>query len=146
MAVLDWNTPSWVADRFPQTTNTGGTILNPNGQMTTTYPIGNNYYGQIAVNPNSIPNQTLAQAWNTSSFADRMNTIFGGLQTLGNLYAGLRGVSLANKQFKQQQAQWNATWDATKKGLNEALANRSYNRNNGDMGAVQRDQERYGIK
>ena len=105
------------------------------------------YYNQIGINPNAQQSMwdNMKASWNASSFADRMNTVFGGLQTLGNLYAGLRGVSLANKQFKQQQDQWNKTWDATKKGLNESLAVRSYNRNNGNMAAVKRDQERYGV-
>lgn len=90
-------------------------------------------------------NESLGSSWNKLGFGDKLNTVFGGLQTLGGLYSSIMGIRMGKEQMRQQRDIWNKTWDAQRKTHNEALETRSHNQNNGNAAKIQDSVNRFSI-
>ena len=73
---------------------------------------------------------------------NRFNTIFGGIQTLGNLWSGIKLTKQAEEQAKFQRNMWNETWKAQKNQINDASAYRAMLRNNGNAEAAQKEYDK----
>ena len=73
---------------------------------------------------------------------NRFNTIFGGIQTLGNLWSGVKQTRMAEQQANMQHDMWNKTWNAQKNQINDASAYRAMLRNNGNAQAAQKEYDK----
>ena len=73
---------------------------------------------------------------------NRFNTIFGGIQTLGNLWSGIKQTRMAEQQANMQRDMWNKTWNAQKNQINDASAYRAMLRNNGNAEAAQKEYDK----
>ena len=73
---------------------------------------------------------------------NRFNTIFGGIQTLGNLWSGIKQTKSAEEQAKFQRNMWNESWKAQKNQINDASAYRAMLRNNGNQAAAQKEYDK----
>ena len=73
---------------------------------------------------------------------NRFNTIFGGIQTLGNLWSGIKQTRMAEQQANMQRDMWNKTWNAQKNQINDASAYRAMLRNNGNAQAAQKEYDK----
>ena len=73
---------------------------------------------------------------------NRFNTIFGGIQTLGNLWSGIKQNKAAEEQAKFQRNMWNESWKAQKNQINDASAYRAMLRNNGNQAAAQKEYDK----
>ena len=73
---------------------------------------------------------------------NRFNTIFGGIQTLGNLWSGIKQTRMAEQQANMQRDMWNKTWNAQKNQINDASAYRAMLRNNGNTEAAQKEYDK----
>ena len=73
---------------------------------------------------------------------NRFNTIFGGIQTLGNLWSGIKQTKMAEQQASMQRDIWNKSWNAQKSQINDASAYRSMLRNNGNADAAQKEYDK----
>lgn len=73
---------------------------------------------------------------------NRFNTIFGGIQTLGNLWSGIKQTRMAEQQAAMQRDMWNKTWNAQKNQINDASAYRAMLRNNGNTAAAQKEYDK----
>nr|DAP09404.1 MAG TPA: hypothetical protein [Caudoviricetes sp.] len=76
---------------------------------------------------------------------NKANTLFGGLQTLGNLYSGIQSIRLGKQQLRQARDQWNKQWDAARKTHNEALDLRATNRFNGNAAQIAEHNRKFSI-
>lgn len=74
--------------------------------------------------------------------ANRFNTIFGGIQTVGNLWSGIKQTRMAEQQADMQRDMWNKTWNAQKNQINDASAYRAMVRNNGNAEAAQKEYDK----
>ena len=74
--------------------------------------------------------------------SNRFNTIFGGIQTLGNLWSGIKQTRMAEQQANMQRDMWNKTWNAQKNQINDASAYRAMVRNNGNAQAAQKEYDK----
>lgn len=70
------------------------------------------------------------EGWGQLSGPEKFNTVWGGLQSLGNLYGTFKGLQMAKDQQRFQKDMWNKTWDANKKQFNEAVGARADSRYN----------------
>ena len=68
--------------------------------------------------------------WGKLSGGEKLNTVWGGLQTLGNMYGSFKGFQLAKEQMNYQKDMWNKTWEANKKQFNESVSARADSRYN----------------
>ena len=73
---------------------------------------------------------------------NRFNTIFGGVQTLGNLWSGIKQTRMAEQQANMQRDMWNKTWNTQKNQINDASAYRAMLRNNGNAQAAQKEYDK----
>ena len=73
---------------------------------------------------------------------NRFNTIFGGIQTLGNLWSGIKQTRMAEQQANMQRDMWNKTWNTQKNQINGASAYRAMLRNNGNAQAAQKEYDK----
>ena len=94
--------------------------------------------------PESIPGVGKAVSdYRTDMTApNRFNTIFGGIQTLGNLWSGIKQTRMAEQQANMQRDMWNKTWNAQKNQINDASAYRAMLRNNGNTEAAQKEYDK----
>ena len=97
--------------------------------------LGNTAIGQ-AVNRVA---DTGKELWGGLDNADKFGTIFSGLETLGGLYKGFKGMQMAKDQMAMQKDMWNKSWDANKKQFNESVASRAQGRFNGYNDQQKRD-------
>lgn len=86
-----------------------------------------------------------AAKWGGLSFMNKANTIFGGLQTLGNLYGAIQSIRLGKQQLRDARNQWNQQWGLARKTHNEALELRAHNLNNGNKAAVDEHVRKFSI-
>lgn len=83
--------------------------------------------------------QTGQELWGGLDAAGKFGTIFSGLETLGGLYKGFKGMQMAKDQMAMQKDMWNKSWDANKKQFNESVASRAQGRHNGYNDQQKRD-------
>lgn len=88
---------------------------------------------------NSATAQTGQELWGGLDAAGKFGTIFSGLETLGGLYKGFKGMQMAKDQMAMQKDMWNKSWDANKKQFNESVASRAQGRYNGYNDQQKRD-------
>lgn len=84
--------------------------------------------------------QTGQELWGGLDAAGKFGTIFSGLETLGGLYKGFKGMQMAKDQMAMQKDMWNKSWDANKKQFNESVASRAQGRHNGYNDQQKRDE------
>lgn len=87
------------------------------------------------------------EVWGELSAPEKFNTVWGGLQTLGNMYGSYKGFQMAKDQMRFQKDMWNKTWDANKKQFNEAVGARADSRYNtaADQKERQAHKDKYSI-
>lgn len=105
--------------------------------------------GELGSNTKGVlGNSQTAQDWGSLSTPERLNTVWGGLQSIGNLYSKYKTYQLGKDQMQMQKDMWNKTWDANKKQFNEAVSARADSRyntvDNRDKRQTHKDQ--YSIK
>ena len=71
-----------------------------------------------------------SELWGELSGPEKFSTVWGGLQTLGNMYGTYKGFQMAKDQQRFQKDMWNKTWEANKKQFNEAVGARADSRYN----------------
>lgn len=90
----------------------------------------------------------VANEWGDLSLGEQANTLWGGLQTIGNMYSKFKTYQLGKEQMNLQKDMWNKTWDANKRQFNEAVSSRADGRyntvDNRDKRQAHKDQ--YSIK
>ena len=90
----------------------------------------------------------VANEWGDLSLGEQANTIWGGLQSLGNMYSKYKAYQLGKDNMRMQKDMWNKTWDANKRQFNEAVSARADSRyntvDNRDKRQTHKDQ--YSIK
>lgn len=84
--------------------------------------------------------QTGQELWGGLDAAGKFGTVFSGLETLGGLYKGFKGMQMAKDQMAMQKDMWNKSWDANKKQFNESVASRAQGRHNGYNDQQKRDE------
>lgn len=96
---------------------------------------------------NTEQNQNqLAKSWGEMGFGNKVNMVFGGLKTLGSLYASIKQIGMAEKQLAQQREQWNKTWGMAVNQHNEALNVRAANRFNQNRALAQKQYDAYKVE
>lgn len=101
-----------------------------------------NQLGTINTAQNNGILSGISKGWNGMDFGSKLNTVFGGLQTLGSLYGSIKSIGLAEKQLAQQRDQWNKTWGMAVKQHNEGVSNRAANKYNQNRDYASREYER----
>ena len=98
----------------------------------------------MSTSPENIPGAgSVVKDYRTDMTApNRFNTIFGGIQTLGNLWSGIKQTKMAEQQANMQRDMWNKTWNAQKSQINDASAYRAMLRNNGNTQAAQKEYDK----
>lgn len=89
---------------------------------------------------NSATVQTGQELWGGLDNAGKFGTIFSGLETLGGLYKGFKGMQMAKDQMSMQKDMWNKSWEANKKQFNESVSSRAQGRHNGYNDQQKRDE------
>lgn len=84
----------------------------------------------------------IQKGWNGMDFGSKLNTVFGGLQTLGSLYGSIKSIGLAEKQLAQQREQWNKTWGMAVNQHNEGVSTRAANKYNQNRDYASREYQR----
>lgn len=84
--------------------------------------------------------ETGKELWGGLDNAGKFGTIFSGLETLGGLYKGFKGMQMAKDQMSMQKDMWNKSWEANKKQFNESVASRAQGRHNGYNDQQKRDE------
>lgn len=105
--------------------------------------LANTQLGQVVGNVAD----TGQELWGGLDAAGKFGTVFGGLQTLGGLYQGFKGMQMMKDQMAMQQDMWNKSWEANKKQFNESVESRAAGKYNSQASKTQRDeyQKKYSI-
>lgn len=137
-----------MAGMQPTNWNIFGDTMQDGFQMNDMGEWGKNLFGATK---NSIQNSATAQTgkelWGGLDAAGKFGTIFGGLETLGGLYSGFKGMQMVKDQMATQKDMWNKSWDANKKQFNESVSSRAQGRHNGYNDQQKRDdyEKKYSI-